>query len=139
MFFLLRVGFWLSVVVLLLPTGKPQQNEATPSVTAVDAFSAAAAAVGDMRQFCTRQPDACTVGSHAAQAFGQKAQASAKMVYEFISETAAAGQTASAPSTTAPAASGAEPPAQNTLLPADRSPAWRGPAPAAVEFAKGPG
>ena len=39
-----------------------------------------------MSQFCERQPDACEVGSQAAVAIGQRAQAGAKMLYEFLNE-----------------------------------------------------
>jgi hypothetical protein len=45
MMFLLRMAFWLSVVVLLVPTGKVQSTGAAPSVGAAEAVSAAGAAV----------------------------------------------------------------------------------------------
>ncbi len=81
-----------------------------------------------MRQFCTRQPDACALGSQAAVAFGQRAQAGAKMVYEFINEHAAPRETGSiATRRTKPAVVLAAKPSQNTLTPADLAPAWRGP------------
>ena len=99
MFFLIRVAFWLCVVLVLLPTGGSKQNTqaAAPNsdLNAVEAFSAATATVSDMRHFCERQPDACTVGSQAAVAFGQRAQAGAKMVYEFINERLVAQETGS--------------------------------------------
>src|ERR1700720_4423048 len=110
MFFLLRMAFWLSVVLVLLPSGGSQRTAtaSAPSTElgAVEAVSAASATVSDMRGFCARQPEACAVGSQAAVAFGQRAQAGARMVYDFINERA--GQTGSiAPKTTrvrAPAA-----------------------------------
>ena len=88
MFFLLRMAFWLSVVLVLLPSGGSKQAATAPSaeIGAADAVSAATKTIGDMRHFCTRQPDACAVGSQAAVAFGQRAQAGAKMVYDLISE-----------------------------------------------------
>jgi hypothetical protein len=133
MFFLIRVAFWLSVVLALLPTGGSKQNtQAAASATdfsAVEAFSAATATVSDMRHFCERQPDACAVGSQAAVAFGQRAQAGAKMVYEFINERLAPQETGSvatrtaAGKPTAPASKSS----QNTLTPADLVTPWRGP------------
>jgi hypothetical protein len=87
-----------------------------------------------MSRFCARQPDACTIGSQAAAALGQRAQAGAKMVYDFISERAAPRETGSV--TTRPArqaasqgGSQAAPAAksQDTLTAADLVPAWRGP------------
>src|SRR5262245_22766566 len=91
MFFLLRMAFWISVVLVLLPSGGSQQrtaNAPSSDVGAVEAISAASATMSDMRQFCTRQPGACEIGSQAAVAIGQRAQAGAKMVYDFISERA---------------------------------------------------
>ena len=49
-------------------------------------MSAASATMSDMGQFCTRQPDACEVGSQALTQFGHKAQASAKWLYDFLTE-----------------------------------------------------
>src|SRR6516164_10618688 len=88
MFFLLRMAFWLGLVLILLPSGSSQQPQGS-QVAATDAISAASATVGDLRQFCTRQPDACTVGSHVASELGYKAQAGAKMLYEFFTATLA--------------------------------------------------
>jgi hypothetical protein len=80
-----------------------------------------------MRQFCTRQPEACAVGSQAAVAFGQRAQAGAKMVYELINERASPRETGSiAIKDTKPAVALAAKPSQNTLTAADLTPAWRG-------------
>src|SRR3981081_3386937 len=88
MFFLIRMAFWLSVVLVLLPSGGAKQNAAEPGaeIGAVEAVSAASATVGDMRQFCTRQPEACALGSQAAVAFGQRAQAGAQMGYELTNQ-----------------------------------------------------
>src|SRR5271168_3282978 len=94
MFFLLRMTFWLGLVLILLPTGSSQRVPAS-DVGAGDAISAASATVGDMRQFCTRQPDACTVGSQVATSLGYKAQAGAKMLYDFLTEQMAPKETGS--------------------------------------------
>jgi hypothetical protein len=125
MFFLIRTAFWLSIVVMLLPT--PQSIKAPESnVGATQAISAASATVSDMRQFCARQPDACEVGSAALTQFGHKAQASAKWLYEFLSEKLGTDQTASVKGE--PKAVPVEvDSSQNTLTSADTTPAWRGP------------
>jgi len=122
--FLLRVAFWLSVVVVLLPTSPPEKAPSTHQVSSTEAVSAASAAMSDMRQFCARQPDACTIGSHALTQFGYKAQAGAKMLYEFLNEKLGAEQAVTG-SADKPAA--ASRPSQNTLTPDDLAPAWRGP------------
>ena len=135
MWFLIRVAFWLSIVILLLPTGGSHPAPQPPQIATVDAISAASAAVADMRQFCSRQPDACVVGSQAAVAFGQKAQASAKMVYEFLTEKRG-HEDAAANRAAAPGAPSGDKSSQNTLTPADRVPAWRGPQPRPELLAK---
>ncbi|MBX6426451.1 MAG: DUF5330 domain-containing protein [Variibacter sp.] len=140
MFFLLRVAFWLSIVVLLLPTGQTGQTQKTsePAIGAADAVSAAAAALSDMRQFCTRQPEACTVGAQAAHAFGQKAQAGAKMVYDFLTETLAQEPADAAAKAAAPRAPSAKA-SQNTLTADDLAVPWHGPFMKSAESARRPG
>jgi len=124
--FLIRTAFWLSVAIVLLPT-PPSQNVPESKVGATQAVSAATAAVSDMRSFCTRQPDACEVGSQALTAFGYKAQASAKWVYEFLSAKLSPdhGAPAEQGRPVTPAADTG--PSQHTLTPIDTAPAWRGP------------
>jgi hypothetical protein len=125
--FLLKTTFWLSVVVMLLPA---DEKRPAPQVGATEAVSAATAAMSDMRQFCSRQPDACAVGSQAATTFGQKAQAGAKMLYEFLSDRTGPNETGSVSGKTADRPAGhAAQPSQHTLTPADLAPAWRGPEP----------
>jgi len=132
MFFLLRMAFWLGLVLILLPTGSAERTPAS-EVGASAAISAASATVGDLRQFCTRQPDACTVGSEVATELGYKARAGAKMLYDFLTETLASkdGSPAGGAQSgkTAIVKSASEKASQNTLTPADLAPVWRGPAP----------
>ena len=128
--FLVRTTFWLVVILALLPSGgsgpAPKVN-----VSALDAMSAAKSTVTDMRGFCERQPDACSVGSQTAVAIGHRAQAGAKMIYDYLNEhlgpndtgtvtNAATGKTVPLP----PAR-----PSQHTLSPADAAAPWRGPQP----------
>src|SRR5580700_11136453 len=83
--FLLRMAFWLGVVAVLLPRdGTAPASSAQMSAT--DAVSAATATVGDMRQFCGRQPEACSVGSQAAVAIEDRAKAGAKRLYDMLNE-----------------------------------------------------
>ena len=95
--FLLRMAFWLGVVLVLLPSGGSQPAPKV-EVSAGEAISAAKAAVADMRQFCERQREACAVGSQAAVALGQRAQAGAKMLYEFLNEQLGRTRPGSTPS-----------------------------------------
>ncbi len=135
MFFLIRTAFWLSIVIMLLPT--PDSMKTEGGVGATQAISAASATMSDMKQFCARQPDACEVGSQALSQFGRKAQASAKWLYEFLGEKLGNDQAASVArgpkdsnrdlnKDTSKTASEADL-SQNTLTASDTSPGWRGP------------
>jgi hypothetical protein len=137
MFFLLRMTFWLGLVLVLLPIGSAQRSQSGSEVSATEAISAASATVGDLRGFCGRQPDACSVGAQMAMAIGYRAQAGAKMLYEALSEAMAPHETGSVASGASRTTSGiksaleksaAERASQSTLTPADLTPAWRGPA-----------
>jgi len=121
--FLLRVAFWLSVVVVLLPASPSTPGAAGPSAT--EAMSAANAAVSDMRHFCSREPDACAVGSQALNQFGHKAQTGAKLLYDFLTDKV--GAEANPGSTATRSAAHVSKTSQNSLTPADLAPAWRGP------------
>ena len=124
MFFLVRVAFWLTVVLVLLPSGGSKQSGAQGNVGAAEAIIAASAAMSDMSSMCDRQPKACEVGAQAAVALGQRAQAGAKMVYDLFSEHSIRGDASSVTNGT-----GRKwPVSQNTLTANDLEPAWQGPA-----------
>jgi len=84
--FLLRITFWLGLVLVLLPRDKTPESEKLPQIGAADAVQAATAAVSDMTQFCKRQPAACEVGGQAATIIGQRAQDGAKKIYQIIND-----------------------------------------------------
>jgi hypothetical protein len=141
MFFLLRVAFWLIIALAILPSGGAQQT-AQAKIGATDAMIAAGAAVSDMSSFCDRQPEACVVGAQTALVIGQRAQAGAKMVYEFFNDHVSRGGDKTGSIDKAKASPGAGPklaaavrtvPAfpgsQTTLRDTDLDPAWQGPQP----------
>jgi len=138
--FILRMTFWLGLVLALLPSAGSQPTP-TLQVSATDAMSAARATMADMRQFCERQQEACSVGTQAVVAVGHRVQAGAKMLYEFLndqlgpseggSSLSALGETGSVNAAEVgkgvpiPAAR----PSQHSLTPADLALPWRGPQP----------
>jgi hypothetical protein len=125
--FLFRMMFWLTVVLVLLPSGG-SQTKSNALVSAGDAMSAAKATVTDARSFCGRQPEACAIGSQAAVAIGHRAQAGAKMLYDYLNEHLGADDSGVANAGTGK--SMAQSPARaarDTLAPADLVAAWRGP------------
>lgn len=84
--FLLRITFWLGLVLVLLPRDKTPDSDKLPQIGAADAVQAATAAVSDVTQFCKRQPAACEVGGQAATIIGQRAQDGAKKLYQIIND-----------------------------------------------------
>ena len=86
MFFLLRLTFWIGLVLVLLPRDKAPETDKSPQINASEAVSAATAAVSDMTQFCKRQPAACEVGGQAATVIGVRAQDGARKVYEWTTD-----------------------------------------------------
>jgi hypothetical protein len=123
--FLLRMTFWLSVVLILLPS-VGSQPAPQAQVSAGEALWAAKVAVADMRHFCERHKQACEVGSQTAVTLGQRAQAGAKILYEFLSEQFGPNEVGTPP-TTGSVPLPAPKPSQHTLLASDLEPAWRGP------------
>ncbi len=95
MFFLLRMAFWLGLVLVLLPRDKTPELDKMPQIGASEAVSAATAAVSDMSQFCKRQPAACEVGGQAATVIGQRATQGARKLYQIITDKKAPDHTGS--------------------------------------------
>jgi Family of unknown function (DUF5330) len=83
---MLRMAFWLGLVLVLLPREKTPESDKVPQISASEAVSAATAAASDMSQFCKRQPAACEVGGQAATAIGQRAQDGARQLYKIITD-----------------------------------------------------
>jgi hypothetical protein len=141
MFFLLRAAFWIGLILVLVPSGS---NDPSPpnQFGAGEAISAAATAIADASRFCSRQPDACAVGSQAASAVGQRAQAGAKRLYGIVTEQQRGEAVAAPGSAVAPAAPKAESAplisSQNSLTAADRSIPYRSPQPRPEVVARRP-
>ena len=121
MFFLLRVAFWLAVVCVLLPSGRTQPATPEAQFDANEAVAFATAAVSDARGFCERRPEACVAGGKVASALGRKAEAGARMIYEFLVErlTASRDAPAASPAKTIAAAD------RGTLSVSDMQAPWR--------------
>ncbi|MEO1197992.1 MAG: DUF5330 domain-containing protein [Pseudomonadota bacterium] len=118
--FLIRTAFWLSLVILLLPTGEgtsPTQANATAS----DAIAVVGMTVQDLAQFCARNPETCSTGSDVLRTFGAKAEYGARTVYGYLAEMngSEAALDELRPSLTATGS--------DTLTETDRDPNWRGP------------
>ena len=126
MLFLLRMTFWLGLVLVLLPREKTPESDKIPQLGASEAVSAATAAVSDMSQFCKRQPAACEVGGQAATAIGQRAQEGARKLYHIITDKKSPDHTGSIGGANEADASPAAAAPRDTLTPEDMVAEWRG-------------
>jgi hypothetical protein len=131
MLFLLRLTFWLGLVLVLLPREKTPESEKLPQIGASEAVQAATAAVSDMSQFCKRQPAACEVGGQAATVIGVRAQEGARKIYQIITDKRASDHTSSIggieetdPQLADPQLAGLAP--RDTLTDGDLAVEWRG-------------
>ena len=124
MFFLLRMGFWLTIVLLLLPgmpdMGTAGKTDGEPKVGAFEAMSAASSAVADAGGFCARQPQACAIGANLFGVLGERAAAGAQMAISYVTEQLMDQKRKAA-------ARAAGSPADDTLTARDLSPEWQGP------------
>jgi hypothetical protein len=127
MFFLLRMAFWVGLVLVLLPRDKTPESDKQPQLGASEAVSAATAAVSDMSQFCKRQPAACEVGGQAATVIGQRAQAGARKLYQIITDKRAPDHTGSIGRIENADASSPEVTPHDTLTPDDTQVEWQAP------------
>ena len=109
--FLIRIVFWLSIVVILLP-GDPQSDTPPPRVTLFETLSSFRAVAADFSGFCDRNPDVCVTGGTALKAFAEKAQNGAHALFRYLDGSLD------------PAGLENE---QDTLTDGDRSPTWLGP------------
>jgi hypothetical protein len=132
MFFLLRMAFWLGLVLVLLPRDKTPESEKLPQISVSDAVTAASAAVSDMGQFCKRQPQACEVGGEAATVIGARAQEGARKIYQSITDKKSDADkkspdhTGSIDGPDEANAAPAEAAPHDTLTPDDLAVEWRG-------------
>ncbi|PYF04910.1 hypothetical protein BJ122_102136 [Rhodopseudomonas faecalis] len=124
MMFLLRMAFWLGLVLVLLPREKTPESEKMPQIGAADAVSAASAAVSDMSQFCKRQPAACEVGGQAASMIGQRATDGARKLYQMITDKKPNDHTSSIGDDPSESPEGGTAP-HDTLEPGDLDVEWR--------------
>jgi hypothetical protein len=127
MFFLLRLAFWIGVVLVFLPRESTPESQKLPQIGASEAVSAASAAVSDFSQFCKRQPAACEVGEQAATVIGHRAQEGARKLYQIIPEKRAGEPTGSigGADDAAPSLAGLAP--RDTLSADDLAIEWRPP------------
>lgn len=75
MMFLIKTAFWLTILLLLVPTDGQQSNQV---------YGTAEAAVKDLASFCDRNPETCVTGKNAFDLLAQKAEFGARMLMDFV-------------------------------------------------------
>ncbi len=89
--FLIRMAFWFSLVLLILPLDPATGNGEVETISPVQAFFAARAAVDDVAGICERKPDVCAAGKVAMHTIGVRAREGARIAYQMLeSDTAPA-------------------------------------------------
>src|SRR6476660_2902051 len=122
--FLIRVAFWLGLVVVLLPTDERQQARL---------YNTAVATVERVTTFCDRNAQACTAGAEFWATFVKKAEFGARIAVDLVSSGGQQeGETVPTPVRVEPEWSRprpeprAHPSARGAPRPADLTPGWRG-------------
>ena len=82
--FLLRWSFRLSLVLLLVPLGVPEDGGKVDLATPIQAFVAAREAVADMSSLCIRKPDVCETGKAALKTVTDRAKAGIDMAMQAL-------------------------------------------------------
>ena len=81
--FLIRMVFWFSLVLLLLPFG-PQGESG--GVGAFQALLAAGEAMSDVSGMCERRPEVCTTGRDAIETIGVRAREGARIAIGMLGD-----------------------------------------------------
>jgi hypothetical protein len=100
MWFLIKTGFWFSLVLVLLPVFSTQSSsrlQNDPQVQVSDAVSAASGAFQYVSALCYERPDVCVKGGETLTALGYRAREGARIAYEFIDQQLGDGKSGAAP------------------------------------------
>jgi hypothetical protein len=121
--FLIRLAFWVGLVVLLLPTDERQQAKL---------YGTAVSTLERVTTFCDRNGQLCAASADFWAKFVRKAEFGARILVDLVSssgrkdEVTPAVDVAPADARRRPEPSRFQPAGQSTLTPSDLSPAWRG-------------
>ena len=90
MWFLIRAGFWFSLVLMFLPIfAKPQGDPrpaGEPQVQVSDALSAASGVMQYVGSMCSEKPDVCLKGGETLTALGYQARDGARVAYDLLGQ-----------------------------------------------------
>jgi hypothetical protein len=92
--FLIRMAFWFSLVLLVLPLDIGTDEQTGESVSPLQAFFAAREAVVDVAAICERKPDVCETGKAALHTIGARAREGVRIAAGMLDEDQGALDTA---------------------------------------------
>lgn len=119
---LIKGAFWVSVIILLLPSDERKQAEL---------YGKAASAVTWAATFCDRNAETCAKSAELWVIFKQKAEFGARMAMDIAQRSLSGVEPVSVPSAAQPPQSGSDRPQpatdRGTLAPDDLRNQWRGP------------
>ncbi len=86
MWFLVKAGFWFSLVLVLIPflDPSPEGSDTGPKVEIGETFKIAGEAIAYIRNICVEKPDVCERGAETFSALGHRASEGARIAYEFL-------------------------------------------------------
>ncbi len=84
--FLLRIAFWFSLVLLVLPFDAGVEGQPQERVGPIETFFAARDAIADLSGLCERKPEVCEVGRAAMNTVGVRAREAARIAYDVLDE-----------------------------------------------------
>lgn len=131
---IVRTLILLTGIGFLLPSPPEQAREQTADAALPGVISTAMQAVSDVAGFCARQPGVCETAGYVAGKVEAKAKYSARLIYEWASESSTGSDRPGGMAQTDPLSTGSAPAlrlardGQSTLKLEDFIPAWRQPA-----------
>jgi hypothetical protein len=99
--FIIRVVFWLAVIILLLPSD-PNAGPDAPQVTFMQALNAVRGTINDLSQFCTRNPDLCATGGDIIAVAADKARYGIEQIQAYLDHNTGGADTLTAEDTNIP-------------------------------------
>ncbi len=89
MWFLIKVAFWFSVVLVIVPVlDKRSVNSfnSAPRAGFSEAVNAASQVVSHVSVICLEKPDVCIKGAKGVQALGRRAKEGVRVAYDLLDD-----------------------------------------------------
>lgn len=89
MWFLIKVAFWFSLVLIMLPVldQRPaDSSNSAPQVGVGEAVNAASEVISYVSAICLEKPDVCIKGAQSVQALGHRAKEGARVAYDLLDD-----------------------------------------------------